>query len=205
MSTPENLSEHTPDTQGTSNEKGQSPDGGDSGLSSVDLIGAFAQTNNTSGAIDAPYGLRADGSPRRKPGRPRKTAAPVVSRGAAQEVAPAVSRPKVRSKAEVKAHQVSSAEISRALFAMYCTTMAKLIGDEWMPHSQDEADGMRASIAAYVESKGEGRLSPEVMLAINLGVYSAARLEHENTRNKLGAFFGKMWGWAKTAYKAFKG
>lgn len=190
---------------GASNAENQSPPIGDSGPAQVDSVALLNEITSGNpavvGTVDAPYGLRADGSARKKPGRrpgQKNGQAAPVSTGAT--VAPAA--PRVRSKAEVKAHETASAEVARAVFATSVGAAVSLIGEEWAPGSQQEADGMRAAIAAYIEAKGEGKLSPEAMLALCILGYSAARLEHENTRHKLGMFAGKIWRGLKTAYTA---
>lgn len=173
-------------------------------VDSVALIDQFAHSGGAVGTVDAPYGLRADGTPRAKPGRrpgqKNGQAAPQVS-GVAPVPAPAA--PRVRSKAEVKAHEASSAEIARAMFSMFAMGMTGLVGEEWMPESQQEADGVRAALAAYIEAKGEGKVSPEMMLAMVMAGYSLNRFKHENTRGKFSRAWSKISGWIKTGYKTF--
>lgn len=150
--------------------------------------------------VDAPYGVRADGTPRAKPGRKKGQ----VSAAAAGTVAgSASSAPRVRSKSEVKAHEASSQEIARAMFATFALGMSGLVGPEWEPQSQQEADGMRAALAAYIEAKGEGKVSPETMLLMVVAGYSLSRFGHENTRSKFGRVWDKLAGFAKRAYGAF--
>lgn len=203
-----NSGEVKPEEGDQSNGQNQSGGTGDSGpaqFSSVALLDEITQgAAPVVGTIAAPYGLRADGTPRAKPGRRlgQKTGMSAAAVSASSPGTAAAAAPRVRSKAEAKAHEAASTEVARAVFAVSVGTAVSLIGEEWAPSSQQEADGMRAAIAAYIEAKGEGKLSPEAMLALCVLGYSAARLEHENTRRKLGGFVGKLWGWTKTAYKA---
>jgi len=147
--------------------------------------------DETAGTASAPYGYRADGQPRKKPGRPSKN-------GTAQAPHKATIP---RTKQQDKAVTVSSAELARATFALFARITSAAIGPEWEPQSMEEADGMRAALTAYIESKGDRDIPPGLMLAFVFAGYSASRLEHDNTRRKL---FGGMKGFSgmiKNAYK----
>lgn len=182
------------------NQETQADSGTPAAVGVGDILGGIGDAPQVpAGDLDAPWGRKADGTPKAKPGR-RPKDAPAADAAPGAPAAPAPRR--ARTKLEAKASEVSSQQIARVLFASFATGMSNLVGPEWNPESQEEADGMRAAIAAYVDAKSEGKLSPEMMLALALAGYTVSRLAHENTQSKFGALFGKMWSAAKSGFKA---
>jgi hypothetical protein len=78
--------------------------------------------------------------------------------------------------------------------------MRELVGPEWDFTSQDEADGMRIALAAFIEAKGGGEMSPEIALILVTCGYAAPRFQHENTRTKVGGFFASAWNGFKALF-----
>lgn len=131
---------------------------------------------------------------KKKPrGRPRKIAegSPVV--------APA---PTSKTPAERKAQTAASAEVARAVVGTTVGAMIALVGPEWDFESQQESDGVKGAVAAYIDAKGDGKVTPETMLLLVVAGYALPRTAHQNTRDKLGAFFGGLWSSLKTGVKA---
>lgn len=121
-----------------------------------------------------------------KRGRPRK----VVTDAPAS--APVVAQAP-RTPAERKAQRVASEELARAVLGTSVGAMVALVGPEWDFQSPDEAAGMKAAVATYIDAKGDGKISPEAMLLLVVAGYALPRTAHPNTRDKLGAFFGGLW------------
>lgn len=137
--------------------------------------------------------LNKDGSIRKKPGRKPKngaTSAPV----SASETAPAeVVATTPKTPQEKKAVRLGCDQTARTILATVVGVMREAVGEEWDFTSQEEADGMRIALGAYIEAKGGGGMSPELAMVLVSSAYVAPRLKHQNTRDKLGAFFGSAW------------
>jgi hypothetical protein len=78
------------------------------------------------------------------------------------------------------------------------------IGDEWDFQSKEEAEAMKLAVSGYLQTKQGREISPEFALCLAIGAYSLPRLAHENTRKKLGGFFGstlfKVWRFIKSPF-----
>lgn len=147
---------------------------------------------DTGPAVSQPVILNKDGTVRKKPGRKpgQKTAAPVAPEaGDTATLSPAAPK----SPQEKKAVRLGCEQTARAILGTTVGALREFIGPEWDFQSQEEADGMRIALAAYIESKGGGEMSPEMaMLLVSCG-YVAPRFKHENTRTKVGGFFKGAW------------
>lgn len=77
---------------------------------------------------------------------------------------------------------------------------ASIIGPEWMPRDNDEKKNVENAFAAYAEHSGAQDLPPGIALVLTLGMYSAARFQHENTKSKFSKIKDKamsLFYWAK--------
>lgn len=134
--------------------------------------------------------LNRDGSIRKKPGRkPGQKYGTSETTSAPSSEAPAAPK----SPQEKKAVRLGCDQTARAVLNMVVGGMRELVGPEWDFQSQEEADGMRIAVAAYIESKGGGEMSPELALFLVTTGYAAPRFKEPNTREKFGAFFGTAW------------
>jgi hypothetical protein len=172
---------------------GPSASGDADGLSILALVQSVASEKSTE-SPKIPLGR--DGQIKRKPGRPRKM--PVDDTHTDLPASPA---PVKKSSVDAKASKAASDELARILVNTGVGAMSALIGDEWNFQTQDEADGMRQAVGAYINTKGNGELSPEAMLVLVIMGYSMPRIGHENTRTKLGKFFGNVWTGIKAVFK----
>ena len=174
---------------------GAMPDAGEAvAAASLDSItGDYIALVDTA---QTPPPLNRDGTPKRKPGRPRKNPAsgnpPVIDLGDTPASVPA-SPAAPKTPAQRRAQRVSSDELARMILNLTVGGAAALIGEEWQFQTPEEAQSMKATLSAYIESKGDGNASPEAMLLLVTAAYAVPRFAHENTRSKLGAFFGKCW------------
>ena len=98
---------------------------------------------------------------------------------------------------EKQAQKVSAEGIAKSFINLGVGAAVSFIGDEWDFESKTEADDMVAAVAGYIEAKGDGRISPEVMLLLVIGSYSVTRFKHKNTQSKFGAFLSGAWRWSK--------
>ncbi len=145
--------------------------------------------------------LNRDGTPKRKPGRPRKMALEDQQNLPGVDPTSPAANPTPKTPAARKSSRISSAELSRAILHLSVGGMAALVGPEWDFNSPEEANGMRSAVGAYIEAKGDGKISPEALLALVVASYAVPRFSHENTRSKLGGFFGKVWDGFKSLWK----
>ena len=166
-------------------------------VSISDIAGQF-QIDLGDAAPTAP--MNRDGTPKRKPGRPRKNTEilPVDPTSPAANPTPAVTP---KTPAARKANRVASDELARAILNLSVGGLSALVGPEWNFQSPEEAQGMKAAVSAYIEAKGDGQLSPEALLALVVASYAVPRFAEENTRSKLGGFFGKVWSGFKSLWK----
>lgn len=144
--------------------------------------------------IDQAAPLNRDGSPKRKPGRPRKMASadqqalPGIDLGDGPSPAAAAPTP-AKSPAAKRAARVSSDELARAVLHLSVGGMSALVGPEWDFQSPEEALGLKSAVSAYIEAKGDGQLTPENMLLLVVASYALPRFKEPNTREKIGGFF----------------
>ena len=143
-----------------------------------------------------------DGTPKRKPGRPRKI------KPEDQQELPGISGPVnpapqtvPKTPAARKANRVASGELARAILNLSVGSLSALVGPEWDFNSPEEAQGMKGAVSAYIEAKGDGQLSPEVLLALVVASYAMPRFAHENTRAKMGGFFSGLRNVVKSIFK----
>lgn len=172
-------------------------------FSHSDLVSEAAQIYE--GFDPAVHAVNADGTPRlkssggyamkrgRKPGDTGAKSAPVASTAKGTDPGAAKS-PKAARQSGV----ITNAMAAKYIFATATTGLAQVFGPEWLPESQDEADGMRGVIKDYFDAHGQVQISPETMLTLSLIGYSVPRVSHENTRGKIARFFE----WSKSALGA---
>jgi hypothetical protein len=143
--------------------------------------------------------LNRDGTVRKKPGRKpgQKNATPAT--GADPEPA-TLSSATPKTPQEKKAVRLGCDQTARAILGTTVGAMRELVGPEWDFTSQEEADGMRIALAAYIEAKGGGEMSPELALVLVSCGYVGPRFAHENTRTKVGGFFRKAWDGFKSLF-----
>jgi len=171
------------------------PDAGTSGgVSLSGLAGDYVGDRTETQAPVVP--LKLDGTPRKKPGRKpgQKTGAPPpLEFGDSQTAAVSAPQKVAASPAQKRANRAASEQIATQTLHLAIGSMAAFVGPEWQCENQEEADGLKAALTAYIEVKGDGELSPEAMLALVFAGYAMPRFSHPNTREKIGGFFGKCW------------
>lgn len=152
-------------------------------------------------AHSEPVILNKDGTVRKKPGRkPGQKSAPAAALSS-DDPAPATLSPAApKSAQEKKAVRLGCDQTARAILGTTVGAMRELVGPEWDFQSQEEADGMRIALAAFIEAKGGGEMSPELALLLVTCGYAGPRFAHENTRSKFGAFFGGAWNAIKGVF-----
>jgi len=137
--------------------------------------------------------LNKDGTIRKKPGRKPKNATVARGETAPESEAATVAPVAPKTPQEKKAVRLGCDQTARAILGTVVGVMREAVGEEWDFNSQEEADGMRIALSAYIEAKGGGGMSPELAMVLVSSAYVAPRLKHQNTRDKLGAFFGGAW------------
>lgn len=167
----------------------------------LSLVGDIAPIDNAyQHTADGSLVLGVNGLPKRRPGRPRKN--PSLRGDAAASTAessPASSPSK--SPVQRKANREASAMLASMLINTAVAGLTVSIGEEWQFQSQEETDSMKGAVTAYLESKGDSAITPEGMLALAVAAYALPRTAHENTRQKLGKFFGSIWRFLTGPFK----
>lgn len=159
----------------------------DTSVTLDDVIGQKIDRDQYQRSPDGSLILGANGLPKKKPGRKPKaeSSGNFSTEKSAEQKAP-------KTALEKKAQKVSSEELARAFLHLTVGGMSVLVGEEWNFENQQEADGMKAAVATYIEAKGDGEMSPEGMLLLVVGAYAVPRMAHENTQSKLGKLWGKI-------------
>jgi hypothetical protein len=141
---------------------------------------------------DLGFGFKADGTPKKRPGRPRKDAGPA---------SPAVDKA-ARKTAEEKAAAMKAEcdAVAGMLVSVITSGAESTIGPEWKA-SDGELKFLTDSASKYMQAKGITELSPGMMLAGALAAYALPRLRHDNTRLKLASTFGGVKGFLVKAYR----
>jgi hypothetical protein len=153
-------------------------------------------SSDSSGAAPLAPALNKDGTIRKKPGRkPGQKNAPKT--GDTQETsdtqAPAATvSPTAKTPQDRKAVRLGCDQTARAVLGTTVGALRELVGPEWDFSSQEEADGMRIALGAYIEAKGGGSMSPELALLLVTCGYAGPRFAHENTRSKFKSFFSTV-------------
>lgn len=143
--------------------------------------------------------LNRDGTVRKKPGRKPGQKSAVPAAGSDPE--PATLSPAApKTPQEKKAVRLGCDQTARAILGTTVGAMRELVGPEWDFTSQEEADGMRIALAAFIEAKGGGEMSPEIALILVTCGYAGPRFAHENTRTKVGGFFKSAWNGFKALF-----
>lgn len=183
--TPENSSENTPESQ-AENLAGQMT----LENMTVEVSQIYAGFDPAKHAVnpDGTPKKRADGQFASKRGRkPGQTNAPASPAPAAPVSAP-LSVKKAR-----ESGLVTNKAAAHATVKMAVTALGSTIGPEWDFETPEEAQNMIDAVTAYYDANGQVQISPELMLALQVGMYAAPRVQHPNTKSKLKS----AWEWAR--------
>lgn len=201
MSTDQDIPESTFTNPEASTDQNLSGTPTDSPASGDQLMDGFADlAPQGEGDPLAPYGRKADGTPKAKPGR-RSNA----DKGSAPMTATEVKIRAKKAEDTEKTKRIASDNLAANILNLAVGTMVQVVGPEWAPQNDDEKVALKSALSDYLYANGKADMSPGLVLAITVGGYSFARFHHENTRSKFGAIFGGLWRGVKTAYKRFFG
>lgn len=75
--------------------------------------------------------------------------------------------------------------LGKVYAGLFVSAGVGLIGEEWAPQDNDERKNLETAFAMYAKSTNAVDLPPGWALVFALGIYSAKRLPHPNTRGKL--------------------
>lgn len=150
------------------------------------------------GDPEAPYGRKADGTPRAKPGRKSATAQTdeegAVRRAKLESVTPAPPRtPKAPSMAPIV--PVDYKALGQVAANLWFNVGQLPFGPEWAP---DIAEGEHEIVAGafrdYFKAKNVTQIDPTVGLVIVLGGYALKRAARPTIKEKISA----GWTWLKS-------
>lgn len=135
--------------------------------------------------------LNADGTVKRKRGRPRKN--PDTATASTQSAPPAVTQSAPKTTVQKKATKAATIGMAKTVLNTVQAGMCNLVGEEWAFANQEEADQLRDSLVNFIEAKGGAEMTPEMDLLFTTAAYAFPRFGHENTRSKMSKFFGGIW------------
>lgn len=130
-----------------------------------------------------------DGTPRTKKDgsfalkRGRKSSANLPSGEPALPVAENSSTSIVKTETTKK---INYKALGKVYAGIFIGGTSSIIGPEWNPANKEELTNLENAFSAYAESTGAQDLPPGIALVMTVAAYSAARFQHENTRNKFG-------------------
>lgn len=129
--------------------------------------------------------------------RGRKSGAVLVSAAQSPEELP---NPSISVPSNEPPKKVNYKVLGQVYAGIFFSGTSSIIGPEWLPQNNDEKKNVENAFSAYAESTGANDLPPGIALVLTIGAYSAARLQHENTRSKFGKVKDKIFNffyWAK--------
>lgn len=135
------------------------------------------------------HATNADGTPRTKKDgsfalkRGRKPANALPSGEPVLPAAEIGTAPIVQKDASKKTNYKALGKVYAGLFI---GGTSSIIGPEWQPQNKEELINLENAFTVYAESTGAQDLPPGLALVMTVAAYSAARFQHENTRNKFG-------------------
>lgn len=183
-------SEETPGENTQMAEGATPPEPGAAATAPVVSILTLADGGVNSATVTLP--TNADGTVKRRPGRPRKNPLPDTANASTQSASPAVpSTPKTT--VQKKATKAATIGMASTVLNTIQAGMCNLVGNEWAFQNQDEADTLRNSLVNFIEAKGGAEMTPEMDLIFTTAAYAFPRFGHENTRSKMSKFFGGLW------------
>lgn len=160
---------------------------------------------------DAPYGRKADGTPKGRPGRPRKDAGQSSSNPQFERldsVSQASALPPANSAAKPQVNKARSAISTDKVVVADYVAMGQLganlwfnagemvFGPDWQPEPGEPAM-VSGAFRNYFQAKEIKVLSPELVLLFTLGTYAMARMGKPTVRSKLSG----MVEWVKSKIK----
>ncbi|MGH8678164.1 MAG: hypothetical protein ACREUQ_07430 [Burkholderiales bacterium] len=143
--------------------------------------------------LDYPYGFKADGTPRAKPSGFHYRKAGV------EAIDPTSIRPNPNPR------KVTQAITPPQVVAVNYDAMGKIaasawfgggtmiLGKEWEPNDQTEANAVASAFSDYFKSKGITNIDPGWGLVIVLGSYTATRVHRPTIRQRISG----AWQWMK--------
>lgn len=136
--------------------------------------------------------LNADGTPKRKRGRPRKDEArPVDPLSVTPNPRPRQSVPPI---AQPSAIAVDYDALGKMAANAWFGAGVVIFGREWEPNMSDgEHVAVKDAFRDYFQAKQIQRIDPGVQLAIVLGSYSLVRVQRPTIKDRLA----KAWAWTK--------
>jgi hypothetical protein len=154
-------------------------DVGETSAAAIELVDT--QERLVLSAQDAPYGVRADGTPAKKRGR-----RPGIANKKSEPAETAVSGIPARV-------EVDYQFMSRGIVNAELNLLVAILGKDWEPKAElEEAKHLRDGWAAYLESKGIKAFPPEVVLIMAHVAYIAPRLSSPSTKTRLARL--REWG-----------
>lgn len=139
---------------------------------------------------EAPYGRKADGTPRGKPGRPKKDDAQRDRLNSVNPAPPRKPRP-TPPPAPMPTNYDGAATI--AANAFFGVGIA-LLGEDWQPDVQaKEHENVRSAFKNYFVSAGISDIPPGIALAMTLGAYAMVRIPRPTVQTRMQ----KLWSWVK--------
>lgn len=90
------------------------------------------------------------------------------------------------------AKKVNYKALGQVYAGLFFGGTSSIIGPEWLPRDNEEKKNVEGAFAVWAESTGASDLPPGITLVMVIASYSAARLQHENTRSKFGNLKNKI-------------
>ncbi len=153
----------------------------------------------TGGPDDAPYGLKADGTPAKKRGRPRKDEAAQAEsdkqRARLRSVTPSTHKPPREAPVKVTALAVVNYQaLGETAASIWFNVPTMVLGEDWLP---DEKTGEPQAIAGafrdYFRATNVKDIPPGFALTMALTIYALKRAQKPTVAQKLQG----LGGWLK--------
>lgn len=139
----------------------------------------------------APHGLKTDGTPAKKRGRPPKSDTDQRERLASVTPKPVRPQPTVAPVAMLADYNALGEQAANLWFGVGCV----LLGDDWQPDTeQGEHVAVSGAFRDYFKASGVVQIPPSWGLVLVLGAYTAKRVSRPTVRSKISG----VWTWVKS-------
>ncbi len=154
---------------------------------------------------DAPYGLKADGTPAKKRGRPAKDAAAAdekdKQRARLRSVGPGKKVPQKLQAITPEPLAVVNYQAMGDLCAnLFFNVGSMVLGEDWAPEDQGEALAVSAGFRDYCKAQQVKDIPPGFALTLILVGYTAKRVAKPTVKTRLQLF----GAWVKDKVKGFR-
>jgi hypothetical protein len=157
----------------------------------------YREPGNDESDPEAPWGRKADGTPKGKPGRPRKDETQRERLDSVKQAPPRKPKPTPTASTPpiVMDYEGAAVTAANAFFGVGQV----IFGNDWEPDvTAGEHLLVKKSFRDYFESEQIGKIPPAMALMLTLGAYGAVRVTKPSVQSRLQKFVAWVKGFKKS-------